>query len=63
MLLPTVVVVALAWHNNTVTYHDVANRRVLRGVQHPKLLEELGVGDLVSITYTRARAASIEQRR
>jgi hypothetical protein len=50
MLLPTVVVVALAWRNNTVTYHDVANRRVLRGVQHPKLLEELGVGDLVSIT-------------
>ena len=28
-----------------------------------KRLEELKVGDLVSITYTRARAASIEKRR
>ena len=49
-------------NNNTVTYHDVTNRRVLRGVQHPQLLEELKVGDVVSITYTRARAASIEKR-
>jgi hypothetical protein len=50
-------------NNNTVTYHDVTNRRVLRSVQHPKLLEELKVGDVVTITYTRARAASIEKRR
>jgi len=50
-------------NNNTVTYHDVTNRRVVRGVQHPKLLEELKVGDVVTITYTRGRAASIEKRR
>ena len=50
-------------NNNTVTYHDVTNRRVLRGVQRPKLLEELKVGDVITITYTRARAASIEKRR
>jgi hypothetical protein len=49
--------------NNTVTYHDVTNRRVLRGVQQPKLLEGLKPGDVVTITYTRARAASIEKRR
>jgi hypothetical protein len=49
--------------NNTVTYHDVTNRRVLRGVQQPKLLEGLKPGDVITITYTRARAASIEKRR
>jgi hypothetical protein len=49
-------------NNNTVTYHDVTNKRVLRGVHNPKLLEELKVGDVVTITYTRARAASIEKQ-
>jgi hypothetical protein len=48
---------------NLVTYHGVDNRRVLRGVQYPQLLEGLKVGDVVTITYTRARAASIEKRR
>jgi hypothetical protein len=49
--------------NNTVTYHDVTNRRVMRGVQQPKLLDGLKRGDVVTITYTRARAASIEKAR
>ncbi len=49
--------------NSAVTYHDVSNRRVLRAVQHPKLLEGLKAGDVVTITYTRARAASIEKQR
>jgi hypothetical protein len=35
---------------------------VLRAVQAPKLLEGLKVGDVVTITYTRARAASIQKR-
>jgi hypothetical protein len=47
---------------NLVTYHGADNRRVLRAVQHPALLEGLKVGDVVTITYTRARAASIEKR-
>ena len=49
--------------NNSVTYHDSSNRRVLRSVENPKLLEALKVGDVVTITSTRARAASIEKRR
>jgi hypothetical protein len=49
--------------NNTVTYHDVTNRRVMRGVQNPKLLDELKPGDVVTITSTRARAARIEKQR
>jgi len=49
-------------NNNTVTYHDVTKRRVLRGVQRPELLEGLKVGDVITITYTRARAASIDKR-
>ena len=45
-----------------VTYHGFDNRRVLRQVQHPKLIEGLKAGDVVSITYTRARAVAIEKR-
>ena len=40
-----------------VTYHGVDNRRVQRAVEHLKLLENVAVGDVVTITYTRARAA------
>jgi hypothetical protein len=47
---------------NMVTYHGFDNRRVLRAVQHPQLLEGLKVGDVVTITYTRARAVGIEKR-
>jgi hypothetical protein len=44
-----------------VTYHGFDNRRVLRAVQHRQLLENLRVGDVVTITYTRARAVAIER--
>ena len=44
-----------------VTYHGVDNRRVLRAVQNPKLLENVKVKDVVTITYTRARAAAIQK--
>jgi len=47
---------------NMVTYHGFDNRRVLRAVQHPRLLQGLKVGDVVTITYTRARAVGIEKR-
>ncbi len=43
----------------SVTYHGFDNRRVFRVVQDRKLLEGLKVGDVVTITYTRAEAASI----
>ena len=43
----------------SVTYHGSDNRRVFRIVQDRKLLEGLRVGDVVTITYTRAQAVSI----
>ena len=43
----------------SVTYHGSDNRRVLRVVQDRKLLEGLKVGDVVTITFTRAQALSI----
>jgi hypothetical protein len=46
-----------------VTYHGPDNRRVLRAVQHRQLLENVKVGDVVTITYTRARAVAIEKAR
>ena len=44
-----------------VTYHGFDNRRVLRAVQHRQLIDGLKVGDVVTITYTRARAVAIEK--
>ena len=46
----------------SVTYHGADNRRVFRVVQHPQLLEGVKVGDTVTITYTRARAVSVEKK-
>jgi hypothetical protein len=43
----------------SVTYHGFDNRKVFRVVQDRKLLEGLTVGDVVTITYTRAQAVSI----
>ena len=49
--------------NRVVNYHGFDNRPVMRQVQHPQLIEGLKVGDVVTITYTRARAAAIEKGR
>jgi hypothetical protein len=43
----------------SVTYHGSDNRRVFRVVQDRALLDGLSVGDVVTITYTRAQAVSI----
>jgi hypothetical protein len=52
---------AIDGEKGMVTYHGFDNRRVLRAVQHPQVLEKLRVGDVVTITYTRARAVGIER--
>jgi hypothetical protein len=46
----------------SVTYHGADNRRVFRVVQYPQLLQGVKVGDVVTITYTRARAVSVEKK-
>ena len=43
----------------SVTYHGADNRRVFRVVQDRALLDGSSVGDVVTITYTRAQAVSI----
>ena len=40
----------------------VDNRRVFRIAQRPQLLEGIKVGDVVTITFTRARAVSVEKK-
>jgi len=59
----TVTVDAIDATNRVVNYHGFDNRPVMRQVQHPQLIEGLKVGDIVTITYTRARAAAIEKGR
>jgi hypothetical protein len=46
---------------NMVTYHGFDNRRVLRMVQRAQLLQGIKVGDVVTLTYTRAQAVTIEK--
>ena len=53
----TVTIDAIDLATNMVTYHGFDNRRVQRQVQHPELIEGPKVGDVVTITHTRARAA------
>lgn len=55
----TVTIDAIDMVVGSVTYHGSDNRRVFRVVQDRKLLEGLSVGDVVTITYTRAQAVSI----
>jgi len=46
----------------SVTYHGADQRRVFRVVQYPQLLEGVKAGDVVTITYTRARAVGVEKK-
>jgi hypothetical protein len=55
----TVTIDAIDVPKASVTYHGADNRRVFRVVQDRKLLEGLKVGDVVTVTYTRAQAVSI----
>lgn len=59
-LTVTIDTIDIATHQ--VTYHGFDNRRVLRQVQDLRMIEGLKVGDVITITYTRARAAAIEKR-
>jgi len=43
----------------SVTYHGFDNRKVFRVVRDRRLLEGVKVGDVVTITYTRAQAVGI----
>jgi hypothetical protein len=44
-----------------VVYMGGDNRRVQRQVGDPRLLEGLKAGDVVEITYTRARAIGLQR--
>ena len=58
----TVTIDSIDTATHQVTYHGFDNRPVLRQVQHLQLIDGLKVGDVVTIIYTRARAAAIEKR-
>jgi hypothetical protein len=45
-----------------IVYKTGDNRRVIRAVADPKLLEGLKANDVIEITYTRERAMEIERR-
>lgn len=45
-----------------IVYKTGDNRRVMRAVADPKLLQGLKANDVIEITYTRERAVEIERR-
>jgi len=45
-----------------IVYKTGDNRRVMRAVADPKLLEGLKAGDVIEISYTRERAIEVERR-
>ena len=49
--------------NNTIVYKTADNRRVIRAVADPRLLDGLKAGDVVEITYTRERAVDVQRAR
>lgn len=56
----TIESVDMAMH--TVLYKGADNLRVIRQVQEPRLLEGMKSGDVIEITYTRARAISLDRQ-
>ncbi len=47
----------------TVTYMGGNNLRVIRAVADPGLIQGLKPGDVIEITYTRARAIEVQRKR
>jgi Cu/Ag efflux protein CusF len=47
----------------TVTYMSGNNMRVVRAVADPGLIQGLKPGDVIEITYTRARAIDVQRKR
>lgn len=47
----------------TVTYNSGNNLRVIRAVADPGLIQGLKPGDVIEITYTRARAIEVQRKR
>jgi arginine repressor len=48
---------------NLIVYKTADNRRVIRAVIDPRLLDGLKAGDVVEITYTRERAVDLQRAR
>jgi hypothetical protein len=48
--------------SNWVTYKTADNRRVIRAVADPKLLDGLEPGDVIEVTLTRERVIELERR-
>jgi len=46
----------------TVVYQTGDNRRIIRQVADPRLLDGLKPGDVIEITYTRQRAIELQRR-
>ena len=48
---------------NMIAYKTGDNRRVIRAVIDPRLLDGVKAGDVIEITYTRERAVDLQRAR
>jgi len=48
---------------NMIVYKTADNRRVIRAVIDPRLLDGVKAGDVIEITYTRERAVDLQRAR
>jgi hypothetical protein len=48
---------------NMIVYKTGDNRRVIRAVIDPRLLDGVKAGDVIEITYTRERAVDLQRAR
>lgn len=62
-LTVTVTIDSVDAQTGTVVYHKADNMKILRAVADRRLLDGLKAGDRVVITYTKARAVSVERAR
>jgi phage FluMu protein gp41 len=62
-LKATVTIESVDPGQQVVTYKTADNRRVMRMVADPRLLEGLKAGDVIDIMYTRERAVEIARTR
>jgi hypothetical protein len=61
-LKAVVTIESIDQRTHMVVYKTADNRRVIRPVANPRLLEGLKPGDVIEITYTRERAIELQRQ-
>ena len=61
-LTAVITIEAIDRTNNWITYKTADNRRIVRAVQDPRLLDGLKPGDVIEVTMTRERVIDLQRQ-